>query len=189
MTETVPTGLTLVSMAGTGWTCAGGGNTCTTNNVLAAGASYPAITVTVNVAGNATSPQVNSVSVSGGGSATDSTIVTAVPQLTIAKHHSGNFLQGQTNATYAVTVSNASGAGPTSGTVTMTETVPTGLTLVSMSGTGWTCPGGGTTCTTTNVLAAGTSYPAIRAKRPFWPSIHASGRCRILLPIPPRSPK
>ena len=35
---------------------------------LAGGASYPAITVTVNVASNATSPQMNAVSVSGGGS-------------------------------------------------------------------------------------------------------------------------
>jgi hypothetical protein len=39
---------------------------------LAGGYSYPAIAVTVNVAANAASPQVNSVSVSGGGSATES---------------------------------------------------------------------------------------------------------------------
>ena len=49
------------------------------SDALAAGASYPAITVTVNVAVNAASPQINSVSVSGGGSgsatATDSTTV------------------------------------------------------------------------------------------------------------------
>ena len=48
-----------------------------------AGASYPAITVTVNVAANAASPQTNQVSVSGGGSATanatDSTTI-AAPQ-------------------------------------------------------------------------------------------------------------
>ena len=47
--------------------------------MLAAGASYPAITVTVDVADDATSPQVNSVTVSGGGSATatatDSTVI------------------------------------------------------------------------------------------------------------------
>jgi hypothetical protein len=39
------------------------------SDALAGGSSYPAIGVTVNVAANATSPQVNSVSVSGGGSA------------------------------------------------------------------------------------------------------------------------
>src|SRR6202044_759774 len=78
MTKTFPAGLALVSMAGTGWTCVA--NTCTRADVLAAGASYPAITVTVNVAANAASPQINAVSVSGGGSATgnatDSTTIT-----------------------------------------------------------------------------------------------------------------
>jgi len=62
VTETIPSGLSLVSMAGTGWTCAAG--TCTRSDALAGGASYPPITVTVNVAGNATSPQVNAVRLS-----------------------------------------------------------------------------------------------------------------------------
>jgi uncharacterized repeat protein (TIGR01451 family) len=162
LTETVPTGMTLVSMRGTGWMC--GGNTCMTSIVLNAGASYPAITVTVNVATNAETPLFNSVTVSGGGSASnstsDSTIITVnPPALSIAKSHTGNFRQGQNGATYLVTVSNRTGAGSTSGAVTVTEAVPTGMTLVSMAGTGWTC--GGDTCVTSNVLAAGVSYPAI----------------------------
>ena len=78
VTETLPSGLSLVSMAGTGWTCSAA--SCSRSDVLSAGASYPAITVTVNVASNATSPQVNQVSVSGGGSASatanDSTTIT-----------------------------------------------------------------------------------------------------------------
>ena len=81
--------------------------------------------------------------------------------LSIAKSHSGNFTQGQTGATYSVTVSNATGAVPTGGTVTVTETVPAGLTLVLMAGTGWTCPAGWTTCTRSDPLAAGVSYAAI----------------------------
>ena len=87
VTETVPSGLTLVSMAGTGWTCSS--NTCTRADALAAGASYAAITVTVNVAANASSPQVNTAAVSGGGSptanATDSTTITPIPALSITK--------------------------------------------------------------------------------------------------------
>jgi hypothetical protein len=71
VTETAPSGLSLVSMAGKGWTCAA--NTCTRSDALAAGSSYPAITVTVNVAANATSSQVNAVSVSGGGSGSANT--------------------------------------------------------------------------------------------------------------------
>src|SRR5204863_256346 len=86
----------------------------------------------------------------------------STPALSISKTHSGSFIQGQNAATYTVTVSNAAGAGPTSGTVTVTETVPTGLTLMSMSGTGWTCPGtAANNCTRTNSLAGGASYPAI----------------------------
>jgi uncharacterized repeat protein (TIGR01451 family) len=162
VTDTVPSGLTLVSMAGTGWTCP---TTCTRLDVLAAGASYPAITVTVNVAANAPTPQVNAVSVSGGGSAnantTDSTVIIQ-PVLSITKTHTGNFAQGQTGATYTVTVSNT-GAASTSAKVTVTETVPSGLTLTGMTGTGWTCPGTGgpNTCDRSDVLANGSSYPTI----------------------------
>ena len=63
--DTVSSGLTLVSIAGTGWTCTGG--TCIRSDALNAGASYPALTVTVKVAAGAASPQQNTVSVSGGG--------------------------------------------------------------------------------------------------------------------------
>ena len=62
MTETVPGGLTLAAMTGSGWTCAS--ITCARSDALAAGASYPVITVMVDVTANATSPQVNQVSVS-----------------------------------------------------------------------------------------------------------------------------
>jgi hypothetical protein len=67
VTETVPAGLTLAAMGGARWAC--GGNSCTRADALAGGASYPAITVTVNVAVNAAPPLINSVSLSGGGSA------------------------------------------------------------------------------------------------------------------------
>ncbi len=81
------------------------------------------------------------------------------PDLTIAKTHTGNFTQGENAAGYTITVSNI-GDGPTSGTVTVTEAIPSGLTLESMGGTGWTC----TTlpaCTRSDALAAGASYPPI----------------------------
>ena len=66
VTDTIPSGLTLVSMAGTGWACTS--NVCTRTNALAAGKSYPAITVTVDVAANAPSKVTNTVKVSGGNS-------------------------------------------------------------------------------------------------------------------------
>ncbi len=81
------------------------------------------------------------------------------PALSIAKNHAGNFVNGL-QGTYTVTVSNASGAPSTSGTVTVTETVPSGLSLVSMSGSGWNCPGGNT-CTRSDPLSGGVAYPSI----------------------------
>ncbi len=87
VTDTVSGGLALVSMAGTGWVC--NANTCTRSDVLAAGSSYSPLTVTVNVAAGAISPQVNQASVSGGGSAgastSDSTnIVVNQPRLNLS---------------------------------------------------------------------------------------------------------
>src|SRR4029077_13972576 len=77
----------LVSMAGPGGNCTS--NTCSRSDTLAGGARYAApITAPVNVQTNATSPQVNQVSVSGGGSAAaganDSTVISiSTPTLTV----------------------------------------------------------------------------------------------------------
>jgi hypothetical protein len=79
--------------------------------------------------------------------------------LSITKTHAGNFTQGQNGAVYTVTASNRAVSSPTNGTVTVTETLPSGLTMVSMAGTGWTCAGAA--CTRTDALAAGASYPPI----------------------------
>ena len=62
----IPAGLSLVSMYGTDWVCPTGGNTSTRSDPLMAGASYPPITVKVNVATNAPASVTNHVSVSGG---------------------------------------------------------------------------------------------------------------------------
>jgi hypothetical protein len=70
VTDAAPVGLTLVSMSGTGWTCSS--NTCAPSDVLTTGSSYPAITVTVNLASTAPPQVINQVTVSGGGSATAS---------------------------------------------------------------------------------------------------------------------
>jgi uncharacterized repeat protein (TIGR01451 family) len=86
---------------------------------------------------------------------------TSAAVLTVTGIQAGNFIQGQNGARYTVTVSNATGASPSIGTVTVTEAIPTGLTLVSMAGSGWDCPAGGIACTRNDVLASGASYPAI----------------------------
>jgi hypothetical protein len=68
-TDTLPTGLTATAIGGTGWICTLATLTCMRSDVLNAGAGYQAITVTVNVAGNAAASVTNQASVSGGGSA------------------------------------------------------------------------------------------------------------------------
>src|SRR5207248_11593395 len=74
--------------------------------------------------------------------------------------HVGNFAQSQTGAIYTITVSNV-GTGPSGGTVTVTDTLPAGLTATAMSGTGWACNVATLTCTRSDVLANGASYPPI----------------------------
>jgi len=76
VTEKVPVGMTLVSMAGSGWTCKAGGVICARSDSLAAGTSYPTITVTANVASNAPASVVNEVFVSGRGLTTASDLIT-----------------------------------------------------------------------------------------------------------------
>ena len=74
----------------------------------------------------------------------------------------GNFTQGQIGAQFTVTVTN-SGTPSTIGVVTLTDTVPTGLTPTAASGTGWTCGinGAAVTCTRSDALAPGASYPPV----------------------------
>ncbi len=169
LTDTLPTGLTATAMSGTGWTCnLGPPPTCTRSDVLLAGASYPAITLTVNVAANAAALVTNMATVSGGGelnatnnTASDVTTINPPPDLTVTKTHSGDFHQGQTGATYSITVNNI-GLGPTYTTVTLIDTLPSGLTATAISGNGWTtCVLATRTCTRSDVLLGSASYPAI----------------------------
>lgn len=79
VTENIPSGLALVSMAGAGWNCPSPGNSCMRSDSLAAGSSYPAITVTVDVASNAPPSVTNQVTVFvAGGAATANDITTIV---------------------------------------------------------------------------------------------------------------
>jgi uncharacterized repeat protein (TIGR01451 family) len=86
--------------------------------------------------------------------------VSSAPDLTISKSHTGSFTQGQTGAAYSITVSNA-GTAATSGTVTVADTVPTGLTAVSIAGGGWTCTQPAGPCTRSDALATAGAYPSL----------------------------
>ena len=99
---------------------------CTRTEAIAAGASAPPLTLTVNVATNAPATVTNTATVSGGGdinlannSDADPTTIGGEPDLTIEKTHTGNFTRGQTG-TYTITVRNAGNVG-TSGAITVTD--------------------------------------------------------------------
>jgi len=84
---------------------------------------------------------------------------TPAPDLTNPKTHTGNFVQGQTAATYTIGVSNV-GSLPSSGTVTATDTLSAGLVATAMAGAGWACTVATLTCARSDVLNAGA--PATR---------------------------
>ena len=83
-----------------------------------------------------------------------------VPVLAAALTHIGTFYQSQTGAAYAIVVSNT-GAGATTGTVTVVDTLPSGLTATAISGTGWTCDLPTLTCIRSDSLAAGAGFAPI----------------------------
>ena len=73
--------------------------------------------------------------------------------LSLTKSHPSNFTAGSTGL-YSLTVFNG-GNLATSGTITVVDTLPAGMTFASGSGTGWTCSANGqtVTCATTGSLA------------------------------------
>ena len=167
--DTLPAGVTFVSAAGTGWTCSNAGNvsvTCT-RPTLANGAGAPAITVTVTAPAQA-GTALNTASVSAdtpdpvpsNNTSSTSTTVLASADLSIVKTGPASVVADAT-VTYSLAVSNAGPSDATS--LTVTDTLPAGVTFVSASGTGWTCTNAGnaTVTCTRPALATATAAPAI----------------------------
>jgi len=106
-----------------------------------------------------TTGAVSSTNGGTGNSASDNLTVQSA-DLAITSTHVGNFVQGQAGAVYTDTVSNV-GAGPTSGSVSVTDTLPAGVTATAIGGTGWTCNLSPLGCSRSDSLPASASYPAI----------------------------
>jgi hypothetical protein len=127
LTDVLPQGLTATGLAGAGWTCTLAGLACTRSDVLADGDTYPAITLTVDVAPTAPPIVTATATVSGGGeinvandTSADVTAIVQVPDLAVTSVHGGAFTPGQLGASYVLPVTNI-GAGPTSGAVTLAD--------------------------------------------------------------------
>ena len=67
LVDMLPAGLTATAMSGSGWTVNLTTLTATRRDPLAAGSSYPALTLTVNVAADVPASVTNTATVSGGG--------------------------------------------------------------------------------------------------------------------------
>jgi uncharacterized repeat protein (TIGR01451 family) len=170
---TAPVTMTPASAA---WPAAGGAGSFSLQTAVSgfgwnAVSDSPWLTVTSPVPGAGSGTMQYSVSPNNTGAPRNGNITIAgvtfpvlqttftTPVLAVTKTHTGSFTFGQMGATYTLTLSNHAGAVPTSGVVTVSDTVPAGLTLVSMAGSGWTCTG--PSCNRSDSLAGGESYPPI----------------------------
>jgi uncharacterized repeat protein (TIGR01451 family) len=160
------TGGQVVARLGTGATAAAGG-TLAPN--ASATVSFQATVATFGLAVGATINNTANLAFQAATTGVPSTVTTApatttvsVPDLTIGKTHSPALAPGSPS-TYTITVGNT-GNGPTSGAVTVTDTLDPALTLNgAVTGTGWACSTAGATitCTRSDPLAAGSNYPPI----------------------------
>jgi uncharacterized repeat protein (TIGR01451 family) len=97
----------------------------------------------------------------GAGNNTASVNTTVIaPDLRVTSTHAGSFTVG-TPGVYTLTADNTLGTAATSGTITVTDTLPAGLTYSTATGTGWSCSAAGqvVTCTSNAAIAAGATNP------------------------------
>ena len=165
--DLLPASLTATGMSGAGWTTNLVALTASRSDVLAPGATYPPLVLTVTVAATAPASVTNTATVSGGAevvtsndTASDPTTIIQLADLTLTATHVGNFSQGDVGDTYTLMVTNA-GTGPTSGAVSVADLLPAGLTPTVFTGTGWSTNLGTLTASRSDVLAPGMSYPPL----------------------------
>jgi large repetitive protein len=154
-----------------------GGNATTGGTIAAAGAPGSTVTATFDVRINSdAAPRqqiVNQATATFIGSTlgipftdTSPQVVNTVaaPALAIAKSHAGGFVGGAVT-TFTLAVSNVGNLATDGSTVTVTDPFPASSfsALANAGGAGWTCSIAGLTltCTRSDVLAAGNSYPPI----------------------------
>lgn len=166
--DDMPAGLLIANPDSLGGTCDTSVVTLTPTNISLVGAVLLAnnsCTLSIDVLATAAGDQVNTTgpitsNEGGTGGTATATVTVVVPDLTITKTHTGNFVRPQTGATYTITVSNSGGAD-TSALITVNDNLPAGLTATDFSGTNWNCTLSPLQCTRGDVLFAGTSFEPI----------------------------
>ena len=165
VTDLLPAGLTFVAAVPSQGTYTSGTGVWNVGAITSGGSATLTLTATVTQTGSITNTATKSAETESdpnpGNNSASATINGNAPDLTIAKSHVGPFLRGSTG-TFSLTVSNV-GPVASSGLVTVSDTLPAGLTPSTASGTGWSCAivGQAVTCTRSDALLAGASYPVI----------------------------
>jgi uncharacterized repeat protein (TIGR01451 family) len=169
VTYALPAGMTLVSATSTVGACSGASSLTCNLGTLAAGAGAT-ITITANAPASGT--LINTAVISGVGtdsvpannSSTVTTNVTPVADLTIVKTCPAYVTAGG-NVTFTIIAGNK-GPSASSG-VSITDTLPAGMTFVSAASTAGSCSGGATvTCAIGSLPMNGTATVTIVAKAP-----------------------
>ncbi|WP_246475305.1 beta strand repeat-containing protein [Diaphorobacter ruginosibacter] len=182
VTDTMPAGITVTSVSGTGWACtigSGGASiSCASSAVLLPGSAAPVINAMVSIANGTATPAVNTAKASGGGTACtalapcETTIQTNVnrPQLDVTKVLNGSFVVGQ-QTSYTITATNNGQAETLAGTIT--DTIPTGLLIGDLTNSGCSASGQVVTC---NVPAGKPSGSSVVFTIPVTPQASADGQ-------------
>jgi len=165
VTDVLPRGMTFVSASGAGWNCSRSGA-----RVICRRASLP-IGAAPTIVITATAPAdggviTNTATVRSSGfelvpddnTASVTTTVTAVSDLSISKRDSPDPVYAGATLTYTLDITNA---GPSlANNVAVTDTLPAGATYLGASGSGWSCSasGGDVICTRSS-LPVGAAPP------------------------------
>jgi uncharacterized repeat protein (TIGR01451 family) len=166
--DNMPAGLIIANPDSMTGSCDPGVITTAPNNINLVGGTILAgssCTFSIDVLAIATGAQVNTTdpvtSNEGGTGGTATASVSVITSdLTITSSHTGNFTRPQTGATYTLTVSNSGGAD-TIALITVTDTLPAGLTATAIDGLNWICTLSPLGCTRGDTLFAGTSFEPI----------------------------
>jgi len=175
-TDTLPGTLVVATPSGATGNCNGGIFTAAagSNSISLTGGTIPvnsSCVLSVNVTGAVTNSYTNTTgpvsSTNGGTGNTASAILSIKPaNLSITKTHDVADFPRRGQGTWFINVSNDPTAGPTLGTVTVVDNLPVignpnNVIPASLTGTGWTCNLSTLTCTRSDTLAPGASYPTI----------------------------
>jgi hypothetical protein len=136
--------------SGAGGTFTNGSTVYTTTTNSSGIATSSAFTANTNSGSYVVAASVSGVATSAGFSLTN----TKAPSLTITETM-GTFTPGQSSS-FAITVTDASTAGPTTGTLTLAVSVPAGFTVTALNGgAAWSCNLQTLFCSSSAVLTPG----------------------------------